>query len=377
MTTPNHLTPEGSVTQYGSWGEVQDRTEEQWKTQQYNQWAASMAGIPKIGDKLEQIPIIGGALSDFWEIITGIEDSNENDAGSLIRGFMNGISAALGGNSNPNPGNGFLTNIWNLLGGMKTTQVAHGEAIAELQDIASASQPTPAWVSNLTDMATVPRALLIPVPTSTGSVTVSGTTGSGGASGGAHTHSFSDGAHSHTLSAPLPSYKPTANNSFGNSTGSIYFTPIVADRTGYADKLRFITGADSLLYSIDEYWLALFAYDPTDGNLKKVWQSANLKNDIGADRAEIEISMGLGMNQAVSPAQVLFVAHMQRQPSLGGSTRTVAAVRQGGVSRPSSVLLRSPCYELSGQTSIASSYALSSLSGVNDYIPWYAISVIN
>ncbi|UVK59600.1 hypothetical protein SEA_SURVIVORS_27 [Gordonia phage Survivors] len=366
MTTPNHLTPEGSVTQYGSWGEVQDRTEEQWKTQQYNQWAASMAGIPKIGDKLEQIPIIGGALSDFWEIITGIEDSNENDAGSLIRGFMNGISAALGGHANPNPGSGFLTNIWNLLGGMKTTQVAHGEAIAELQDIASASQPTPAWVSNLTDMATVPRALLIPFD-------ITGSTASGGSStAGAHSH----GAGSLGLSG-VPSYKPTANNSFGNSTGSIYFTPIVADRTGYADKLRFITGPDSILYSIDEYWLALFVYDPTDGNLKKVWQSANLKNDIGADKAEIEISMGLGQNQVVSPAQILFVAHMQRQPSLGGSTRNVAAVRQGGVSRPSSVLLRSSCYSLSGQTSIASSYALSSLSGINDYIPWYAISVIN
>lgn len=365
MTTPNHLTPQGSITQYGSWGEVQDRTEEQWKAQQYDQWAGAMAGIPKIGDKLEQIPIIGGALSDFWEIITGQEDSNQNDAGSLIRGFMNGISAALGGNNNPNPGNSFLTNIWNLLGGMRTTQIAHGEAIVELQDIASSSVPTPAWVSNLTDMATVPRALLIPSD-------ITGSTASGGSGDTSHSH----GAGSLALTG-VPSYKPTANNVLGNSTGTIYFTPIVADRTGYADKLRFITGPDSLLFSIDEYWLALFVYDPTDGNLKKVWQSANLKNDVGTARAEIEISMNLDMDQVVTPAQVLFVAHMQRQPSIGGSTRTVAAVRQGGVSRPSSVLLQSPCYLLNSQTSIGSSYALSSLLGVNDIIPWYAISVIN
>ena len=378
MTTPNGLTPEGSVTQYGSWGEVQARTEEDWKAGEYDQWASAMAGIPKIGDKLEQIPVIGGMLSDFWEIVTGISDSNENDAGSLIRGFMNGIASALGGGTNPNPGSSFLTNIFNLLGGMRTTQESHGEAIAELQDIAAASVAVPAWVSNLNDMPTVPRALLIPLPNSpTGSVTVSGTTGSGGASGGSHTHSFNDGSHSHTISSSLPSYKPTANNVLGNSTGTIYFTPIVVDRTGYADKIRFITGPDSFLYSIDEYWLALFIYDPTDQKVKKVWQSANLKNAIGDDRAEVEISMNLGMDQELTPAQILFVAHMQRQPSIGGSTRNVAAVPQGGVSRPSSVLLRSSCYTLGGQTSIASEYNFADLAGFNTLIPWYAISVIN
>lgn len=376
MTTPNHLTPDGSITNYGSWSTVQHRTQEEWEAGEYQKWAAAMAGIPKIGDKLAEIPVIGGALSDFFEIVTGIPDSDNNDAGTLIRGFIDGISSALTGTSNPNPGNSFLTNIWSLLGGLRTQTADNAAAIQQLENLLQSAAPTPAWVSNLTDMASVPRALLIPIPgTTTGSVTVSGTTGSGGSSGGSHTHSFSNGAHSHSLTRSMPSFKPVANNVVGNSTGTIYFTPIVADRTGQIDKLRFITGPDSFTYSIDEYWLALFGYNPMNQNIEKLWQSSNLKNAIGDDRAEIEVDMGL--SATVQPAQVLFVAHMQRQPAIGGSTRNVAAVLQSGVSRPPSVLLRASNYQLSGQTGIASSYALSSLSMNNDYIPWYAISVTN
>ncbi|QWY82451.1 minor tail protein [Gordonia phage Tolls] len=359
MTTPNHLTPDGSITNYGSWSTVQHRTREEWEAGEYQKWATAMAGIPKIGDKLAEIPVIGGALSDFWEIITGIPDSDENDAGSMIRGFFDSISSALSGTSNPNPGDSFLTNIWQLLGGLSTQSANNAAAIQQLENLLQSAAPTPAWVSNLTDMATVPRALLIPLPTAS-------------ADGGEGSR-FAGSFRTHGL--VMPSYKPVANNFFGNSTGTIYFTPIVADRTGQLDKLRFITGADSLLYSIDEYYLALFGYNPMNGNIEKLWQSSNLKGIIGSDRAEIEISMGL--SATVQPAQVLFVAHMQRQPALGGSTRTVAAVPQGGVSRPSSVLLRAACYELPGQTGIAASYALSSLSLNNNYIPWYAISVTN
>ena len=363
MTTPNHLSPDGSITGYGSWSTVQHRTQSEWEAGEYAKWASAMAGIPKIGDKLAEIPVIGGALSDFWEIVTGIPDSDENDAGSMIRGFFDGISSALSGTSNPNPGDSFLTNVWSLLGGLKTQSADNAAAIQQLENLLQSAAPTPAWVSNLTDMATVPRALLIPSD-------ITGGTGSGGSGDNSHNHS----AGSLKLSG-CPSYKPVANNASGNSTGTIYFTPIVADRTGQLDKLRFITGADSLLYSINEYYLALFGYNPMNQNIEKLWQSSNLNGSIGSDRAEIEISMGL--SATVQPAQVLFVAHMQRQPALGGSTRTVAAVPQGGVSRPSSVLLRAACYELSGQTGIAASYALSSLSLNNNYIPWYAISVTN
>lgn len=370
MTTPNHLTPDGSITKYGSWPTVQARTREEWEAGEYAKWANAMAGIPKIGDKLAEIPVIGGALSDFWEIVTGIPDSDENDAGSMIRGFFDGISSALTGTSNPNPGDSFLTGIWQLLGGLKTESANNAAAIQQLESLLGAAAPTPAWVSNLTDMASVPRALLIPAYYGG-----SHDHGSGSYSANSTTGSVTGYSSSTSLDGSMPSYKPVANNSLGNSTGTVYFTPIVADRTGTIDKLRFITGPDSLVFSIDEYYLALFGYNPTNGNIEKLWQSANLKNDIGTARAEVEISLGL--NSTVQPAQILFVAHMQRQPSIGGSTRSVAAVRQPGVSRPSSVLLRASCYELSGQTGIGSSYALSSLSMQNNYIPWYAISVTN
>ncbi|AOE44378.1 minor tail protein [Gordonia phage Ghobes] len=270
-------------------------------------------------------------------------------------------------------GSGGVQDLVNDLLGLKSEQVAQSEAIANLEEVAAAGGVTQAWESNLNDLVTVPRALLIPQVSSLGSVTVSGTTGSGGASGGSHTHSFNDGAHTHSVNTKLPSFKPQANNVFGNSSGTVYFAPIVVNRTGYLDRFRLISGADTLLFTIDEYWLALFVYDPTDGYLKKVWQSDNLKDQLGNGLREVSFPMDL--NQQVSPGQVLFPAHLQRQPALGGSTRTVAAVPQGGVSRASDVLLKASCYELSGQTSIPASVPLTGLAQNNDFVPWWAVSL--
>ena len=88
MTTPNHLVPAGSITSYGSWSTVQHRTQADWEAGEYSKWALAMSPIPKIGDVLAEVPIIGEALSDFFEVITGIPDSDPTDAGTMIREWM-------------------------------------------------------------------------------------------------------------------------------------------------------------------------------------------------------------------------------------------------------------------------------------------------
>lgn len=361
MTTPNQQgqpDPPGSMPTYGSWSEVQHKSEQDWKDDINSQWDTKFNPIQDgtnflivlmlklLASLLNMVPIIGNTLAG---VVTNIAN-----------GLNTTHNTAVTANNNAN------------------------QALTEIGNIQSAAVATPAWVSNLTDMASVPRALLIPQPgTTTGSYTVSGTTGGGGShscsdashSHTNHTHSFSDGSHTHSMSKSMPAYKPFANNVAGNSYGTVYYTPIVCDRTGTLDKLRFITGPDSIAFSIDEYWLAVCAYNPLNGNIEKVWQSSNLKNSIGDDRAEIEVALGL--SQTVEPAKVLFIAHLQRQPAIGGSTRNVAAVPQPGVSRPTSVLLRAPCYSQSNQTSIPNSVSLSSLSFELDFLPWYALSVTN
>lgn len=238
-------------------------------------------------------------------------------------------------------------------------QLDASAALANISELKAAAIATQAWVSNLNDVVSVPRALLIP----------SDITGSTAIGSGQYAHSH--GAVGLELSG-LPSYKPYANNVLGNSTGTCYFTPIVSDRYGTARKLRFITGPDSLMFSIDEYWLGLYSFDLDSRTLTRIWLSSNLKNSIGDDRAEVETAIP---DIPVVPASIVFVGHMQRQPSLGGSTRNVAAVPQGGVSRPSSVLLRASCYELGGQTAMPTTVGLDSLGFQNGYIPWYALSV--
>ncbi|QOC55725.1 minor tail protein [Gordonia phage Archimedes] len=376
--------------------------------------ALSALGIIGSGSLLDRILDLA---DEFGDMLGGIEDGAANftnlidqllhDPASLLgqlpQNLVNGLSDALNSIRNqvlsviknviqgirgvPFVGDNIadaLLAMLNEVAGLQNTaitakttavqaQLDASAALANIAELKAAAIATQAWVSNLNDVVSVPRALLIPQVTGTGSVTVSGTTGSGGTTtAGPHTHSFNDGAHSHTIQKALPSYKPTANNVAGNSTGSAYFTPIVSDRNGTARKLRFITGPDSLVFSIDEYWLGLYSFDVSSRTLSRIWLSSNLKNSIGDDRAEVEVAIP---NIPVVPASIVFVGHMQRQPSLGGSTRNVAAVPQGGVSRPSSVLLRASCYALGGLTAMPTSVNLDDMSMINDFIPWYALSV--
>lgn len=281
---------------------------------------------------IRKVPVVGGTIADIISEVGGLNDRADDAKATANQ-----------------------------------AQLDASFALANVAELKAAAVATQAWVSNLNDVVTVPRALLIPAVYDNshdhGSGTYSANTTSGTVSGS---------SSSTSISGSLPFYKPVANNSFGNSTGSVYFTPIVSDRNGTAKKLRFITGPDSFAFKIDEYWLALYSFDTATKNLSQIWASSNLKDSIGTARAEVELTIP---DVPLVPSSIVFVGHMQRQPSLGGSTRNVAAVPQGGITRPASVLLRASCYQLASQTAMPTSVNLDSLTFNNNYIPWYALSV--
>lgn len=240
----------------------------------------------------------------------------------------------------------------------------HTDAIANLEELAAAGLTTAAYVGDLTDMVTAPRTLMV---------------GYGPASGG--------GAGTHTHPVICPAIKPGYANGIGApSTGDIWFTPVVADRTSYVTKLRWVGGADPSIFGMQFYEIALMGYNPVSGNLEKAWTSGNIKDTTAAAGTlqELEVDMtgpapGVGgtgpISQRCAPGQILFIAMQQVAPGFGQSARSVGYVPQAGIARPSTLVLNASMYYAGNYSQgIPSSIAFSSLSKNNTMIPWGAVA---
>lgn len=259
--------------------------------------------------------------------------------------------------------------LTDLFTGIDNSITANTDAIANLETIAAATNVTAAWVSDLEDMATIPRAL----------VKTDALTG-----GGSPAPKFRDVLDYDSVSSSSSEYRlhrgvcPTIRPEKVGlvSKGHIYYTPIIVDRSGTVDKMRWIVGADTSLFSINYYEMALCVYNPDTGNVEKVWGSGNIK-DGAADTttlAEVYVSMGIG--QTVTPGQVLFVAHQQTAPSLLQVTRRFAAVDQLNKAR-TVPLLDAACYVAPSHTQgIPSSISFASLTRENRFLPYAAVSVV-
>lgn len=298
-----------------------------------------------------------GGNNLFQQILAKLFQGIRLDGGvSLIHSVLEAIANALTGTIRT------FTNILEALLGIGEVHIRlteHTEAIARLDEIAAAAPTTVAYVGDLQDMVTVPRSQLVIV----------GLSGNKGAD----------------LSAPLN----PASTLWGRSmpyirpgiNGDIHYVPIVTDRHGIPDKIRWIAGADASINSGQYYEVALCIYNPTNGNVEKVWGSGNIKDTYAntSTLAELEIDMGLDDGpdpQEIEPGQLLFFAHQQYANGFGMDTRAFAAAPQASVGRPSTLLLDAACYIADDYSQgIPSSISLASLTRVNAYIPWGAISV--
>jgi hypothetical protein len=254
-----------------------------------------------------------------------------------------------------------IEHLFTDLGNIPLTLTEHTEAIANLNDITAAMNTTAAYVGDQQDMVSVPRCLLA----------VTGPNGyKAWEVGTPITIVGAATLNTDILPVIYPRTYPFATR------GDIYWTPIVVDRHGTIDKIRWIVGADTSILSIDFYEVALCAYNPANGNVEKVWSSGNVVDGVANTSSLQEVEISMGLSQSVTPGQILFVAHQQVGPGLGQSPRAFAAAPQAGIARPSTLLLDASCYRKTNYTKgIPSSISFSSLGRVNGFIPWAGVSV--
>lgn len=254
-----------------------------------------------------------------------------------------------------------LPDLLNSLGVIPKTLTEHTEAIANLDTIAAAMLTTPAYVGDMQDMVSVPRWGL----------SITGPQGYKCWECGVPITIVIGGQLStNVLPVIYPRTYPL------QTKGDIIYSPIVVDRHGIPDKLRWIVGADSSVFSIDFYETALCVYNPDNGHIEKVWSTGNVVDGIAdtSDLQEVEVPMGL--SQHVTPGQILFMAHQQVGPGIGQSSRAFAAVPAAHVGRPSDLLLDASCYRANHYSQgIPSSIALADLTRENGWIPWAGVSV--
>lgn len=249
--------------------------------------------------------------------------------------------------------------------GITTQLTENTEAIANLSDIAAATNTTVAYVGDLEDMVSFPRSDLQIL---------------GGLSPkyldflDGFTFSCADASHNHGwYMSACPTIVPP--KTLGSSIGDVYYTPIIVDRNGTVDKLRWVVGPDDGLVSINYYEMALCVYNPSTLNVEKVWGSGNIKDGDSDTTTMKEVAISMGISQACTPGQLLFVAHQQVAPGALQSPRRYAAKPQAGIARPGLLLDAASYVAQDYSQGIPSSISFASLTRENRFIPWAAVSV--
>ncbi|QZD97735.1 hypothetical protein SEA_VINE_26 [Gordonia phage Vine] len=321
MTTPNQQNepaPKGSITGYGSWPTVKNKTQADWEASRNAEWSGKFPGVKVFGNDTR-----GGLLDHALQLVTHASQLQEVEA-----------------------------------------------AITELQNVDPASPVTPLYAADINDMVTCARADLVAWKVashnhSSGSYSASTTTGN---------VSGSSGSTAPAVNAVPGAYSPARQT--GSSTSPVDYTPLVVDRQGKVMKLRWRAGSDDSLFGIDAYYMALCIYNPNNGNIEKAFDSGNIADGVGGTSSLTDVYIDLStLNQFVVPGQILFIAHQQIAPGLAQSTRSIGAKPQfGGAARPGS-LIDSWYYRTGNLGSIPSSVSLASLSRRNDCIPWYGVQV--
>ena len=312
--------------------------------------------------------------------ISGLSSRTQANVQSALKAKVksspawNGASDSMWGDMTPEPGEGPLLTLIKAIGGaigltvMSWTSILtgvqvigeliteHTEAIATLQEVGAAMNTTAAYVGDQQDMVTFPRGDLCVI----------------GPDGWKSTDIYS------TVASPL-SYGacPTLQPSYiaGSSLGHIYYAPIVVDRHGKVDELRWIGGTDVLFCSVDYYEVALCVYNPANGNVEKVWGSGDIKNGASDTTSMSEIAVSVTTHQECTPGQIIFIAFQQTAPGFLQTTRRLAAKRFSGIGRPGLLLDAASYVAPNYSEGIPSSISFASLTRNNTACPWGAVKV--
>ncbi|QDH85068.1 hypothetical protein SEA_DARDANUS_31 [Gordonia phage Dardanus] len=240
-----------------------------------------------------------------------------------------------------------------ILGGIAANGeqiVEHTEAIAELANIAAAgSAITPAYVSNLDEMATVPRRDCIDWV-----------------------------KNGDNVDRVIGRFTPSVQSQISGVGGVVYYVPLPVDRTGIPNRIRFVSRKDGswAVTDIADHRVDLCVLNPETQAIEKVTDNGNLR-DLGQEQdSELTVPLNLGENNRIKPGQLLFIAHQQRAPGLAQGPRWVMAAPNPNIGRGADVLPRYAMYRTTGHMSaIPSSIPIASLTGVNDWIMWFSVGM--
>lgn len=274
------------------------------------------------------------------------------------------VAVALGGVDEDEPGWG-----WSWLSDWSTNVeqnlTLNTEAIVELQDVQASMNTTLAYVGDEEQMVSVPRSQLT-IPTI------------GGSSTPPKARNLLDpvefvysGVYHHSV---LPVFRPDVV--IGETEGTIYYVPIIADRKGQVEGITWVGGADTSIFSIDYYEVALCVYNPDTGDIEKAWGSGNIKDTYASVADPDEIFMSIGTPQGCTPGQILFAAFQQTAPGGLQTARYVGAAPAVDIARTSAALIDAWCFTaVDHSQGIPSSIDFSSLGRENRFIPWAGLRV--
>ncbi|UVK62941.1 hypothetical protein SEA_HEXBUG_27 [Gordonia phage Hexbug] len=135
MTTPDGRNPDGSITSYGSWSQVQARTEADWKAGQTNRWNVSFDPISLFRNMLFgalQGLLSGGPLKWLSDLFTLRWDQVDRHDGEIIQ--------------------------------LSQEQITANERLDDLESFAGTGVSTPLWTSvGGRDIVTFPDAMMLRV----------------------------------------------------------------------------------------------------------------------------------------------------------------------------------------------------------------------
>ena len=245
--------------------------------------------------------------------------------------------------------------------GVATSITEHTEAIATLEEIAALNS-SPAYLADIQDMVTVPRRDC--------------------AVYGEELSAYTDILAG--IQCPISTHYHYLNTSvirpgvvIGASQGTIYYTPVIVDRIGSLQGIRWMTGPD-YLFSIDYYEMALCALDIGSGDIVKLWGSGNIKDGLPSSSGgliEAYIEFDFDPEQVTTPGQILFVAHQQTAPGGLQQPRRIAAAMAPNAGRPDQILDAATYLADAYTQGIPSSIAFDDLTRENRFIPWGAVRV--
>lgn len=137
------------------------------------------------------------------------------------------------------------------------------------------------------------------------------------------------------------------------------------------EVVRIITGSDSSLLDVRNWYLGLYVYDLPNMRMVKYWDSGDIKGILTSQRRRYHIATG--MTQTAANDQLLAIATLQLAPGAAQSPRSIGGIRLTGISEQAGTVPQAQHATLTHQSTLPSLVPLSAFSWNLNRLMWGAI----